>query len=563
MPHLPDSQHPEHDLELIAAYAAGDATGPDLERATAQVAACDECAALHHDLRSIAAAMPELPAPARTRDFTLTPEQAATLRPTGIRGLLATLSGPRFSFATPVGTGLAALGIVGVLVASGGGLPASGGTAAPQPETAVTLEAPAEGPSAAAASAAASAAPEAQGVYAAGRAARRRVRVAWVRHVRRVRPGAERRVAQGRDGAGARADRPPPTSRSRPSRWRATARHRTRGSGSHSSSCSQAPRWSRRASSRVASHARPEPREPIRRRCRQGPEMPHLPDSQHPEHDLELIAAYAAGDATGPDLERATAQVAACDECAALHHDLRSIAAAMPELPAPARTRDFTLTPEQAATLRPTGIRGLLATLSGPRFSFATPVGTGLAALGIVGVLVASAAACPRAVARPRPSPRAAVTQNDQPAGDAAGARAWPPKPPRPRHPRRPRRPPPRRPRPSSMAAVARRRRGIAGVDTMGGGEEPNASEPAAAASEAPASAGTGTDLYMSAAPSGDPSRSSGVALDPAESPDTIQAITAPTAPAATSSAWLPAAVLLLALGAALVLVRWGARRLA
>ena len=158
MPHLPDSQHPGHDLELIAAYAAGDAAGPELERATALVAACEDCAALHHDLRSIAAAMPTMPAPTRTRDFRLTPEQAAELRPKGLRGLLATLSGPKFSFATPVGTGLAALGIVGVLVASGGLPVGSGGTAAPQPET-VAVEAPA---------AESSPAPEAQGAYAAG-----------------------------------------------------------------------------------------------------------------------------------------------------------------------------------------------------------------------------------------------------------------------------------------------------------------------------------------------------------------------------------------------------------
>jgi hypothetical protein len=151
MPHLPDNQHPDHDLELVAAYAAGDATGPELERVTALVSTCAECAALHHDLRAIAAAMPELPAPARPRDFRLTTEQAASLRPSGIRGLLATLSGPKFSFATPLGTGLAALGIVGVLVASGG-LPTGGGTAAPQPETeaaaqlaAPASDAPAEG----------------------------------------------------------------------------------------------------------------------------------------------------------------------------------------------------------------------------------------------------------------------------------------------------------------------------------------------------------------------------------------------------------------------------------
>ena len=127
MPHIPDNVHDTHDLELVAAHAAGDAQGAGLDQATALVAGCTECAALHHDLRAIAAAMPELPAPVRPRDFRLTPEQAASLRPSGIRGFLAAFSGPRFAFATPLGTGLAALGIVGVLVASGGF--ASGGTA--------------------------------------------------------------------------------------------------------------------------------------------------------------------------------------------------------------------------------------------------------------------------------------------------------------------------------------------------------------------------------------------------------------------------------------------------
>ena len=138
MPHLPDSQHPDHDLELIAAYAAGDATGPSSSapprsspRAGTAPRSTTTCARSRPP-------MPTMPAPARTRDFRLTPEQAAELRPKGLRGLLATLSGPRFSFATPVGTGFAALGIVGVLVASGGLPVGSGGSAAPQPETAVT-----------------------------------------------------------------------------------------------------------------------------------------------------------------------------------------------------------------------------------------------------------------------------------------------------------------------------------------------------------------------------------------------------------------------------------------
>jgi len=123
MPHIPDSLHDTHDLELVAAFAAGDATGPALDAATTLVASCATCAQLHHDLRAIAAAIPAVPAPARTRDFRITSEQAARLGPTGIRGILAAFGSPRLSFAAPLGTGMPALGIIGVLVASGGVLP--------------------------------------------------------------------------------------------------------------------------------------------------------------------------------------------------------------------------------------------------------------------------------------------------------------------------------------------------------------------------------------------------------------------------------------------------------
>ena len=122
--------------------------------------------------------------------------------------------------------------------------------------------------------------------------------------------------------------------------------------------------------------------------------MPHLPDHQT-DHDPLLIAAFAAGDAEGADLERAQALVAACDDCAALHHDLRAIAAALPAVPAPARSRDFRLSREQADALRPSGWRRLLAPLAGPRFAFAGPLGGSLAALGLVGILVAGAASSP------------------------------------------------------------------------------------------------------------------------------------------------------------------------
>jgi hypothetical protein len=128
VPHIPDSRHTDHDPLAIAAYAAGDVTGTELELARDLVASCADCAALHADLRAISAALPDLPAPARSRDFTLTPEQAASLRPSGWRRLLAPLAGPRFAFAGPLGGGLATLGIAGLLVAGSLGAPVAGTT---------------------------------------------------------------------------------------------------------------------------------------------------------------------------------------------------------------------------------------------------------------------------------------------------------------------------------------------------------------------------------------------------------------------------------------------------
>jgi hypothetical protein len=152
MPHIPD-HHADHDRLLVAAYAAGDATGADLDQAISLVAACPECAELHRDLRAIASALPDLPPPARSRDFRLTPGQAAALRPAGWRRWLAPLAGPRFSFAAPMGTGLATLGIAGLLLAGALGAPAAadlaaGGTAAQAMPESSAIEAPAEIPAA-------------------------------------------------------------------------------------------------------------------------------------------------------------------------------------------------------------------------------------------------------------------------------------------------------------------------------------------------------------------------------------------------------------------------------
>jgi hypothetical protein len=113
------SEHATHDPELVAAYAAGDASGSDLVAAEGLVAGCTECAALHRDLRAIMTALPRLPMPARTRDFRLTQAQADAIGPSRLRRLLAPLAGARFAFAGPAGAGLAALGLAGILLSGG------------------------------------------------------------------------------------------------------------------------------------------------------------------------------------------------------------------------------------------------------------------------------------------------------------------------------------------------------------------------------------------------------------------------------------------------------------
>lgn len=149
MPHVPDLNHDAHDLELIVEHAAGDASGARLDAATALVTSCAACAELHADLRAIAAAMPQLPVPSRTRDYRLSPQQAAALRPSGWRRLLAALAAPKLAFTAPLGTGLAALGIAGLLVTSTPALFGGGGTSAPAAGSQERVDTQITGPSAA------------------------------------------------------------------------------------------------------------------------------------------------------------------------------------------------------------------------------------------------------------------------------------------------------------------------------------------------------------------------------------------------------------------------------
>lgn len=112
--------------------------------------------------------------------------------------------------------------------------------------------------------------------------------------------------------------------------------------------------------------------------------------TNHPDHDLVLIAAHAAGDTTDADRSHAQALLDTCESCAELHQDLIAIATATRSLPNLATApRDFRLAPEQAARLRRGNwLRTVLAPFSGAA-SAARPVATAFTSLGIAGLLVA------------------------------------------------------------------------------------------------------------------------------------------------------------------------------
>lgn len=127
--------------------------------------------------------------------------------------------------------------------------------------------------------------------------------------------------------------------------------------------------------------------------------MPHVSDVRatspdHDRHDLLLVAALAAGDLAATDRDHALTLTRSCAECAELHDDLLAIARATASVPPiAARSRDFRLTPADAARLRPAGLRGLVARFAGAPRAVTRPLGAGLAAIGLVGLLIGNAPA--------------------------------------------------------------------------------------------------------------------------------------------------------------------------
>jgi anti-sigma factor RsiW len=111
---------------------------------------------------------------------------------------------------------------------------------------------------------------------------------------------------------------------------------------------------------------------------------------KHEAHDRLLIASLVDRSISDTERALAEAQLAACAACAQLHEELVALATATRELPVAARKRDFTLTPADAARLRVSGWRRLIAAIGSTRDVFSRPLAIGLTTLGLAGLLVSS-----------------------------------------------------------------------------------------------------------------------------------------------------------------------------
>jgi hypothetical protein len=118
--------------------------------------------------------------------------------------------------------------------------------------------------------------------------------------------------------------------------------------------------------------------------------------ARHALHDEELVAGLATGSLEdAAEVDRAQALVDRCSACRELYRDLAVIGDAlrMDAKGAIAAPRDFRLSVADAQRLGGTVVaRGFLAAFRRSMMSFARPMGASMAALGLVGLLVGSAA---------------------------------------------------------------------------------------------------------------------------------------------------------------------------
>src|ERR1035437_10081176 len=116
--------------------------------------------------------------------------------------------------------------------------------------------------------------------------------------------------------------------------------------------------------------------------------MDRTTSASHPNHDEMLIARFYGGDVDDSERARAIELMVDCADCADLFADLGAISEASSAMPVPARPRDFTLTEEDAARLR--SKRRAWKAIFG--LGLRRSLGGSLAALGLAGLMLASAA---------------------------------------------------------------------------------------------------------------------------------------------------------------------------
>src|SRR2546426_7121451 len=107
----------------------------------------------------------------------------------------------------------------------------------------------------------------------------------------------------------------------------------------------------------------------------------------HATHDLLVIAAAADRDADDATGLAAQAQIAGCDDCAALFADLRAINLNLTSLPRTLPvTRDFRISPQRAAQLRSGGWRRVVEGFASG--ASLRPLASAFTAVGVAGLLL-------------------------------------------------------------------------------------------------------------------------------------------------------------------------------
>jgi hypothetical protein len=139
-----------------------------------------------------------------------------------------------------------------------------------------------------------------------------------------------------------------------------------------------------------------------------------------------LVARFAVGESLPGEAEEGHRLVSSCTDCGRLAEDLGLLRTSLAAMPAPVRTRNFRLTPEQAERLRGNALERFLRGLAAPGLTMLRPVAGVALAMGLTVAVVGAAlplAASPGAASAPEAPTRTLVDRA------TAAATATPPAP--------------------------------------------------------------------------------------------------------------------------------------